>query len=244
MDIVLILGVGAVVGAVALLWWSLKNRPSPASANLFAGLPVSADRGSSIGRPRQCGASRRPCTSGGARACHHQPGDQARPSRTSTRTRPAPPPRRQGRRERGDTAARPPGREPAHRRGGGGLGFFMPDVWLGMQRDKRKEAMRLAAADMIDQLTICVEAGLGFDAALARVARANEGPLAHELSHTIRDMRAGVPGPRRYGAWPIAATCPRSVSSCSRCCKRRSTASPSPTPSASKRLRCGPSAAS
>ena len=78
----------------------------------------------------------------------------------------------------------------------GGLGFFMPDVWLGMRRDKRKEAMRLAAADMIDQLTICIEAGLGFDAALARVAGANDGPLAHELSHTIRDMRAGVPRPQ------------------------------------------------
>jgi tight adherence protein C len=73
------------------------------------------------------------------------------------------------------------------------LVFFAPDVWLGRVRDRRRGEMQRAAADMIDQLTICVEAGLGFDAALARVARTNVGPLADELRHTISDMQAGVP---------------------------------------------------
>ena len=196
MDIVLILGVGAVIGAVALLWWSLRNRPSPASANLFAGLPTAR---SEARRSADHDVLRRA-------------GDVVRrvaPASlvTSLETKLV-------------QAGHPLGLDLAHLLGikvvvgvgtlllgllagnplmavaAGGLGFFMPDVWLGMQRDKRKEAMRLAAADMIDQLTICVEAGLGFDAALARVAGANDGPLAHELSHTIRDMRAGVPRPQ------------------------------------------------
>ena len=53
--------------------------------------------------------------------------------------------------------------------------------------------MQAEAADIIDQLTICVEAGLGFDAALARVATTTEGPLTDELRHTISDIQAGVP---------------------------------------------------
>jgi tight adherence protein C len=73
------------------------------------------------------------------------------------------------------------------------VGFFAPDYWLLSEKDKRQALMRDAAADTIDQLTIVVEAGLGFDAALLRVASTNEGPLALELQHTVDDMRAGVP---------------------------------------------------
>jgi tight adherence protein C len=73
------------------------------------------------------------------------------------------------------------------------VGFFGPDYWMATEKDKRQALMRDAAADTIDQLTIVVEAGLGFDAALLRVATTNEGPLASELQHTVEDMRAGVP---------------------------------------------------
>jgi tight adherence protein C len=85
----------------------------------------------------------------------------------------------------------------------GAFGFLAPDLWLGRRRDARQHAMQQAAADMIDQLTICVEAGLGFDAALARVANTNEGPLALELQHTVSDMQAGVP---REQALKVLAT--------------------------------------
>ena len=50
-----------------------------------------------------------------------------------------------------------------------------------------------AVSDTIDQMTICVASGMGFDAALSRVATTNRGPLATELQHTVSDMRAGVP---------------------------------------------------
>ena len=73
------------------------------------------------------------------------------------------------------------------------VAFFLPDYLVMTQRDARQEAIRTSAADTIDQLTICVEAGLGFDAALQRVASANEGPLADELQRCLADMRSGMP---------------------------------------------------
>ena len=75
----------------------------------------------------------------------------------------------------------------------GGVLFFLPDYWVLTVREKRQAAMQADAADVIDQLTICVEAGLGFDAALARVVTTTEGPLTDELRHTISDIQAGVP---------------------------------------------------
>jgi tight adherence protein C len=43
----------------------------------------------------------------------------------------------------------------------------------------------------MDMLTICVEAGLGFDAALAQVARNSSGPLAAELARALQEMQIG-----------------------------------------------------
>jgi tight adherence protein C len=76
---------------------------------------------------------------------------------------------------------------------GAGAAFFLPRYWVSKQRIRRQEAISDAVSDSLDQLTICVESGLGFDAALLRVASTNEGPLAAELQHTVEDMRAGVP---------------------------------------------------
>ena len=55
--------------------------------------------------------------------------------------------------------------------------------------------MQAKAADIIDQLTICVEAGLGFDAALARVATTTEGPLTDELRTRSATSRPACPRP-------------------------------------------------
>jgi tight adherence protein C len=71
--------------------------------------------------------------------------------------------------------------------------FFLPDYWVLSERDKRQQAIQSDAADIVDQLTICVEAGLGFDAALGRVAETTTGPFGEELRHTMIDMQAGVP---------------------------------------------------
>jgi tight adherence protein C len=72
------------------------------------------------------------------------------------------------------------------------FGFFGPDVLLVNMAQKRTTKIRRALPDTLDQLTISVEAGLGFDAALARTARSDRGPLANELLRTMQDVQAGM----------------------------------------------------
>jgi tight adherence protein C len=72
------------------------------------------------------------------------------------------------------------------------LGWFGPDLVLRNRASKRQAEIGLALPDTLDQITISVEAGLGFDAALARTARTGTGPLAEELLRTLQDARAGM----------------------------------------------------
>jgi tight adherence protein C len=74
---------------------------------------------------------------------------------------------------------------------GGAAGFFLPDVLLYNSGLKRQMLIRAALPDAMDMLTICVEAGLGFDAALAQVARNTSGPLAAELARALQEMQIG-----------------------------------------------------
>ncbi|HEU5035943.1 MAG TPA: type II secretion system F family protein [Nocardioides sp.] len=71
------------------------------------------------------------------------------------------------------------------------LGFYAPGLMLYQRAYDRSEAVRRALPDAIDLLTISVEAGLGFDAAVQQVAQNTEGPLADELSRMIREMQLG-----------------------------------------------------
>ncbi len=74
---------------------------------------------------------------------------------------------------------------------GGVAGFFLPDVLLYNAGIKRQAKIQKALADALDMLTICVEAGLGFDAALAQVARNTTGPLAAEFARALQEMQIG-----------------------------------------------------
>jgi len=74
----------------------------------------------------------------------------------------------------------------------GAFGFFAPDIVLGIKTDKRQQVIRRALADTVDKLTIAVQAGLGLDAAIARVAVTGEGPLAAEFARVSQDVRAGM----------------------------------------------------
>lgn len=74
---------------------------------------------------------------------------------------------------------------------GGGIGFFLPDLLLYNAGLKRQALIRAQLPDAMDMLTICVEAGLGFDAALAQVARNSSGPLAAELARALQEMQIG-----------------------------------------------------
>jgi tight adherence protein C len=78
----------------------------------------------------------------------------------------------------------------------GGLGFFLPDVWLRFRTRQRQRAVMNALPDVLDLLMVCVEAGMGFDAAVARVAEqpgSKAGPLHQELLRMHLEVRAGRP---------------------------------------------------
>ncbi len=71
-------------------------------------------------------------------------------------------------------------------------GYYAPNLWLYQKAYDRAEQMRRDLPDALDLLTISVEAGLGFDAALAQVARNTEGPLAQELARLLQEMQLGA----------------------------------------------------
>jgi tight adherence protein C len=71
--------------------------------------------------------------------------------------------------------------------------FRAPDILLKMKADERQRSIRVALPDTLDQVTVCVEAGLAFEGALARAARTGTGPLADELVRTLQDVQLGVP---------------------------------------------------
>jgi tight adherence protein C len=75
---------------------------------------------------------------------------------------------------------------------GGGLGWFGPTMWIYQKGYDRSELIRRSLPDAMDLLTISVEAGLAFDAALAQVARKTEGPLAREFSRVLQEMQIGT----------------------------------------------------
>jgi tight adherence protein C len=77
----------------------------------------------------------------------------------------------------------------------GGLGFFLPEVWLRLRANRRQQEVRNALPDVLDMLMVCVEAGMGFDAAVARVAEqgAGKSPLHDELLRMHMEIRAGRP---------------------------------------------------
>lgn len=70
-------------------------------------------------------------------------------------------------------------------------GYMAPNLYLYQQTYNRSEQLQRALPDAIDLLTISVESGLGFDAAVAQVARNTEGPLAEEFARMLQEMQIG-----------------------------------------------------
>ena len=71
------------------------------------------------------------------------------------------------------------------------FGFIGPEFWLGRKIRDRAMGMVLQLPDALDLLTISVEAGLGFDAALAKVVEKMEGPLVQEFRQALAEIRMG-----------------------------------------------------
>lgn len=81
------------------------------------------------------------------------------------------------------------------------LGLMLPRFWLNVRTSRRKEAIYTALASTLDLLVTCVEAGLGLEQAVDRVAQElaySEPQIAEELAITIQEMRAGIPVPRAF----------------------------------------------
>ena len=72
------------------------------------------------------------------------------------------------------------------------FGFFLPDILVYNSGTKRQAVIQKSIADALDLLTISVEAGLGFDAAIAQVARKTEGPVSAEFFRVLQEMQIGV----------------------------------------------------
>lgn len=76
--------------------------------------------------------------------------------------------------------------------GFGAAGYFLPNILLHNASLKRQEKIRAKLPDALDMLTVCVEAGLGFEAALSQVARNTTGPLAAEFARALQEMQIGM----------------------------------------------------
>jgi tight adherence protein C len=70
-------------------------------------------------------------------------------------------------------------------------GYMAPNLYLYQRAYERAAVMQKALPDAIDLLTISVESGLGFDAAVAQVARNTDGPLAEEFARMLQEMQIG-----------------------------------------------------
>ncbi|HVF25641.1 MAG TPA: type II secretion system F family protein [Anaerolineales bacterium] len=70
-------------------------------------------------------------------------------------------------------------------------GFFLPHLLLSSKITKRQNEIRKAMPDALDLLTICVEAGLGFDAAMSKVSEKWENELSLAFARTIREVLLG-----------------------------------------------------
>ncbi len=71
------------------------------------------------------------------------------------------------------------------------LGYVFPDLYLKSKIDRRQKSVRKAMPDALDLLTICVEAGLGFDAAMSKVNEKWDNELAVALGRVIREIQLG-----------------------------------------------------
>jgi tight adherence protein C len=74
---------------------------------------------------------------------------------------------------------------------GAGMGYLIPEFWLGSKIKSRQKIILKMIPDTLDLLTISVRAGLGFDAALAKVVEKLPGPLTDEFRRALAEVRVG-----------------------------------------------------
>lgn len=71
------------------------------------------------------------------------------------------------------------------------IGYIVPDMYIKSRIDRRQKEVRKAMPDALDLLTICVEAGLGFDAAMSKVNQKWDNELSMALGRVIKEIQLG-----------------------------------------------------
>lgn len=71
------------------------------------------------------------------------------------------------------------------------MGYLLPGTWLGSKISGRQEEITKALPDALDLLTICIEAGLGFDASMQKVAEKWDNELSRAFQRTVQEMQLG-----------------------------------------------------
>jgi tight adherence protein C len=71
------------------------------------------------------------------------------------------------------------------------LGLMLPEMWLNGKVGKRRSSIEQALPDVLDLLCISVEAGLGFDSAIQKVAEKFKGPIGNEFQEYIKEVKLG-----------------------------------------------------
>jgi tight adherence protein C len=87
-------------------------------------------------------------------------------------------------------------------------GFFLPDLLIKNAGMKRQEELRRGLADALDMLTVCVEAGQGFDGALQQVSRSVTGPVAGEFARVLQEIQIGRPRGQAFSSLAARTTVP------------------------------------
>lgn len=75
------------------------------------------------------------------------------------------------------------------------VAYYLPTYWLRSKVKSRQHAIERALPDVLDMLTVCVESGLGLEAAMLRVGEQWDNLLTRELRRTVREVRMGVSRP-------------------------------------------------
>jgi len=117
-------------------------------------------------------------------------------------------------------------------------GYMAPNMWLYQKAYERKELTQAALPDALDLLTISVEAGLGFDAALAHVAKNTHGPLAEEFARVLQEMQLGSGRSEAMRALGERSSLPELRGFVTSMSRPTRSASPSAASCGSRRWRC------
>ncbi len=72
------------------------------------------------------------------------------------------------------------------------VSFFVPDLWLKLKADARQKSIALNLPGVLDLLAVSVEAGMGFDSALAKVIKNMSGPLSEEFARMLKEIQMGA----------------------------------------------------